>query len=87
MDFPAIHAFLRGKKYKGWILLDYLPPRPSDNIGTFEQSIARNKEYLVKVLGVNTLGPTEPGYSSCEYGCMGHSALNFERRRPLSSPA
>jgi sugar phosphate isomerase/epimerase len=70
VDFPAIHAFLLGKKYKGWILLDYLPPRPGDGIGSFEQSIAHNKNYLVDVLKVKTLGPTVLGHSSCEYGCM-----------------
>ena len=74
VDFPALHAFLLRKKYQGWILLDYLPPQPSDGIGTFEQSIAHNKNYLVDVLKVKTLGPTVLGHSACEYGCMVRAA-------------
>ena len=70
VDFAAIHAFLLGEKYKGWVLLDYLAPRQGDGTGTFEQSIAHNKNYLVKVLHVTTLGPTTTGKSACEYGCM-----------------
>lgn len=70
VDFAPIHAFLLGKKYKGWILLDYLAPRPEDGVGSFEQSIARNKDYLVNVLHVKTLGPTVPGQSACQYACV-----------------
>jgi inosose dehydratase len=74
VDFPAIHAFLLGKKYKGWILLDYLPPRPDDGIGTFEETIAHNKDYLVNVLGVKGLRPTVRGHSACDYGCLATAA-------------
>jgi hypothetical protein len=70
VDFASVHAFLLDKIYKEWILLDYLAPRPDDGAGTFEQSIAHNKEYLVKVLHVNTLGPTVLGQSACEYACV-----------------
>ena len=70
VDFAPIHAFLLAKKYKGWILLDYLAPRPGDGTGTFEQSIARNKDYLVNVLNVRTLRPSVLGHSSCQYACM-----------------
>ena len=70
VDFAPIHAFLLGKKYKGWILLDYLAPKPEDGVGSFEQSIARNKDYLVNVLHVKTLGPTVLGLSDCQYACV-----------------
>ena len=70
VDFASVHAFLLDKKYKGWILLDYLAPRPEDGTGSFEQTIAHNKDYLVKVLHVNTLGPTVLGQSACEYACV-----------------
>jgi sugar phosphate isomerase/epimerase len=74
VDFPAIHAFLLAQKYKGWILLDYLAPRPSDKIGTFEETIAHNKDYLVNVLNVRSLGPTRLGHSSCQYSCPDNAA-------------
>lgn len=69
VDFAAIHAFLQEQKYKGWILLDYLAPKPDEGVGTFEQSIAHNKDYLVNVLRVKTLGPTVLGQSACQYAC------------------
>jgi inosose dehydratase len=69
VDFPALHAFLLGRKYSGWILLDYEAPRPGDGQGTLEQSILHNKNYLVDVLQVTTLGASHPGQSKCEYKC------------------
>lgn len=70
VDFPPIHAFLLGKKYKGWILLDYEAPRPSEGIGTFEDTILHNKNYLVDVLHVRTLRPAVLGHSACAYRCV-----------------
>ncbi len=69
VDFPALHAFLIGRKYQGWILLDYEAPRPGDGQGTLEQSVLHNKNYLVDVLQVTTLGPSHPGQSKCEFKC------------------
>jgi inosose dehydratase len=69
VDFPALHAFLIGRKYRGWILLDYEAPRQGDGQGTLEQSIMHNKDYLVNVLQVRTLGPSRPGQSNCRYNC------------------
>ena len=74
VDFARIHAFLLDRKYKGWILLDYLAPRPGDETGTFEQSIAHNKDYLINVLNVRTLHPSVLGQSSCEYACIAGAA-------------
>jgi inosose dehydratase len=70
VDFAPIHAFLLGQKYEGWILLDYLAPTPEDRVGSFEQSIAHNKNYLVNVLHVTTLGPTVLGQSACQFACV-----------------
>jgi len=70
VDFSPIHAYLLDRKYKGWILLDYLAPKPEEGTGTFEQSIAHNKDYLVNVLRVKTLGATVLGQSACEYACL-----------------
>lgn len=67
--FPSIHEFLLGMKYRGWILLDYEAPKPSDGIGTFEDTILHNKNYLVDVLRVSTLKPAVTGHSACAYGC------------------
>jgi inosose dehydratase len=69
VDFPALHTFLLGRKYQGWILLDYEAPRLGDGQGTLEQSILHNKNYLVNVLHVTTLGPSHPGQSKCEFKC------------------
>jgi inosose dehydratase len=69
VDFPTLHTFLLGRKYSGWILLDYEAPRLGDSQGTLEQSILHNKNYLVNVLHVTTLGPSHPGQSKCEYQC------------------
>jgi sugar phosphate isomerase/epimerase len=73
VDFPPIHSFLLGKKYNGWILLDYEAPRPSEGIGTFEDTILHNKNYLVSVLHVNTLKPAVIGHSACAYSCISNS--------------
>ena len=69
VDFPTLHAFLLGRKYKGWILLDYEAPRLGDGQGTLEQSILHNKRYLVDVLHVTTLGAGRAGQSKCLYKC------------------
>jgi inosose dehydratase len=83
VDFVPIHAFLLAKKYKGWILLDYLAPTPEDGVGTFEQSIAHNKDYLVNVLHVKSLDPTVLGQSACQYACetSPHSVPNSRAGR------
>ncbi len=79
VDFPALHAFLIGRKYKGWILLDYEAPRPGDGQGTLEQCVLHNKNYLVDVLHVTTLGPSHPGRSKCEYKCTAADAARDAR--------
>ena len=77
VDFPAIHDFLLGMKYRNWVLLDYEAPKPSDGIGTFEDTILHNKNYLADVLRVSTLKPAVTGQSACTYGCR---KSNFNSR-------
>jgi inosose dehydratase len=69
VDLPAIHKMLLARQYKGWISLDYDAPRPGDGTGTIEQNIVANKNYLVNVLQVTTLGPTIRGKSACDIQC------------------
>ncbi len=73
VDFPSIHKFLLGKKYKGWIVLDYGGPGLGE--GTLENSLLHNRNYLVDVLHVSTLKPPVLGQSACEYTCRKAPAL------------
>jgi inosose dehydratase len=79
VDFPALHRFLLGKQYRGWILLDYEAPRPGDGQGTLEESAIHNKNYLVDMLHVTTLGPSHPGQSRCTYKCTAEDAARDAR--------
>jgi inosose dehydratase len=69
VDFPAIHAMLLRRNYRGWISLDFDAPRPGDGTGTIEDNIRANRDYLIKVLHVTSLGPVKAGGSQCEYEC------------------
>jgi inosose dehydratase len=69
VDFPAIQAMLLKRGYKGWISLDFDAPRPGDGTGTLEDNLKANRDYLVNVLHVSTLGPVKLGRSACEYEC------------------
>jgi sugar phosphate isomerase/epimerase len=69
VDFPAIHAMLLARKYRGWISLDFDAPRPGDGTGTLEDNILANKNYLVKTLRVTSLGTAKLGQSACAYVC------------------
>jgi inosose dehydratase len=50
VDFPAIHTVLRQRRFRGWVTLDFDPPRPGE--GTIEENIEHNRKYLIDVLGV-----------------------------------
>ena len=69
VDFPAIHAMLLKRNYRGWISLDFDAPRPGDGTGTLENNIKANRDYLVNVLKVTTLKPAQMGMSGCQYEC------------------
>lgn len=68
VDLPAIHKFLLGRGYKGWISLDYDAPRVEER-QTVEQKVLVNKKYLVDVLKVTSLGPSQTGHSACDFVC------------------
>jgi sugar phosphate isomerase/epimerase len=67
VDLPAIHKIVLGHNYRGWISLDYDAPRPGE--GRLEENLLINRNYLVNVLHVTTLGPVKAGQSACEYVC------------------
>ena len=67
VDFPSIHKFLLGKKYRGWIVLDYGWPGPGE--GTLEDYLLHNRNYLADVLHVSTLKSPVLGQSACKYTC------------------
>ncbi len=50
VDFPTIYSDLNRRRFRGWITLDFDPPRPGE--GTIEENIEHNKKYLMDVLGV-----------------------------------
>jgi inosose dehydratase len=50
VDFPTIYGDLKRRRFRGWVTLDFDPPRPGE--GTIEENVEHNRKYLVEVLGV-----------------------------------
>jgi sugar phosphate isomerase/epimerase len=52
VDFPAVFKVLRDRRFKGWVALDFDPPREGDGTGDIDQNLAVNINYLRDVIGL-----------------------------------
>jgi sugar phosphate isomerase/epimerase len=52
VDFPAVFAVMRRKRFKGWTVFDIDAPRPGDGTGSVDDNIAASVNYMRTVLHV-----------------------------------
>ena len=52
VDFPAVFKVLRDRRFKGWVVLDFDPPRPGDGTGDIRDNLVTNVNYLRNTLGI-----------------------------------
>lgn len=57
VDFPAVFKVLRERRFKGWVVLDFDPPRPGDGTGDIRDNLASNVNYLRNTLGIRLPAP------------------------------
>ena len=58
VDFPAVFKVLRDRRFKGWVALDFDPPRAGDGTGDIDDNLAVNINYLRDTIGLGLPAPT-----------------------------
>lgn len=57
VDFPAVFKVLRDRRFKGWVALDFDPPRAGDGTGDIDDNLAVNINYLRDTIGLRLPAP------------------------------